>query len=489
MALGGGAASPARHLFVLPVARVAVARGSPAGVAAGLMAGLLQAPMVLPLIEAEGLAAHALDGAAAMVLPLVAGHLLGRMADELRGRGSRLDALLAIQQTLGHAESLAVENQLPRVAEEVRRALGADRAGIVLLVDGQAPAVGSAPPGVNLHPQSAAAWVAQAGITLAVEDLDTDARFGAHDAAGAPRRGLVLALRAGDKVLGVLALETRGDLRPGTRVAAEEVAMHLALALENARLGILKRRFTEELEAKIASATRSLRELDRAKSELVSVVSHELRTPLTALVGFAELLLTREVPAERARRWLGHVHGEAQRLTRIVASLLDLSRIESGAVLHLVARGPIDLGAMIERNVELFAAAHPRHRFTFAQGDRPLIVPGDADAIDRVVKNLLSNAVKYSPEGGPVTVNLSAAPGPPPMAEIAVEDEGIGIAPEALSRIFDPYVRVADPATAGASGLGLGLSLVRTLVEAHGGRVSAASEPGRGSRFSVLLPA
>jgi signal transduction histidine kinase len=252
---------------------------------------------------------------------------------------------------------------------------------------------------------------------------------------------------------------------------------------------MLRRRFAEELEARVASATRSVRELDQAKSEFVSVVSHELRTPLTALVGFAELLLTREVPAERARRWLGHVHGEAQRLARIVGDLLDLSRIESGAALDLAGRAPVDLGAVVERNVDLFATAHPRHHFTAcARADRPVVVPADADAIDRVVKNLLSNAVKYSPAGGRVTVSVRAAAVSPPMVEIAVEDEGVGIPPEALARIFDRYVRVADPATGGVRGLGLGLSLVRTLVEAHGGRVSAASEPGRGSRFSVLLP-
>ena len=89
---------------------------------------------------------------------------------------------------------------------------------------------------------------------------------------------------------------------------------------------------------KVVSATRSLRELDRAKSEFIAVVSHELRTPLTALQGFAELLLTREVPAERARTWLGHMHGEAQRLARIVDDLLDLGRIERGGALELEAR-------------------------------------------------------------------------------------------------------------------------------------------------------
>jgi signal transduction histidine kinase len=489
MALGGGAASPARHLFLLPVAWIAVARGRTPGVLAGLTAGLLQAPMVLPLIEAEGFGPRAADATVAMLLPLAAGLLLGGMADELRGRASMLRALLAIQQALASAGAAGVDAQLGQVAQHVRRALGASRAGIVLRADGQAPTAASAPPGAELHLGSAAAWAAEAGTSLEVRDLETDGRFPPGEVEGTPCRGLILPLRADERVLGTLALETHGDLRPGARMAAEEIAMHLALAIENTRLGTLRRRFAEELEAAVASATRSLRELDQAKSEFVSVVSHELRTPLTALVGFAELLLTREVPAERARRCLAHMHGEAQRLARIVGDLLDLSRIESGATLELAGRAPVDLGAVVERNVDLFAAAHPRHGFAArVQAERPVIVAADPDAIDRVIKNLLSNAVKYSPAGGRVTVSVSAAP-VSPMVEIAVEDEGVGIPPEALARIFDRYVRVADPATGGVPGLGLGLSLVRTLVEAHGGRVFAASEPGRGSRFSVLLPA
>lgn len=491
MAVTGGAGSPARHLLLVPVVWLAITRGRAAGAAAGLAAGLLQAPLVLPLIEAEGFGARAIDGGVAMATPLAAGLLLGRMADELRGRAARLSAVLAIQRTLAAAGRAATQAELGAVAEAVRRALGVSSAGIVLDAGSDARAVASAPPGATLHPRSAAVWVASTGCALVLPDVveAVPGPGGPPAGAGAPRRGLLLPLRADGQTLGALAIETRGDLLPGARAAAEELAMYLALALENARLGLLQRRFAEELEAKVAAATRSLRELDRAKSELVSVVSHELRTPLTALQGFAELLLGRDVPADRARRWLGHIHGEAQRLARIVADLLDLARIESGGALEM-ARDPVDLGATVGRNVDLFAAAHPRHRFVaLGPGATPVVVRGDADAIDRVVKNLLSNAVKYSPAGGQVTVSVTAPATARSMAEIAVEDEGVGIPAAELPRIFERYVRVADPATSGARGLGLGLTLVRMLVEAHGGSISVASDPGRGSRFSVRLPA
>jgi two-component system sensor histidine kinase BaeS len=105
-----------------------------------------------------------------------------------------------------------------------------------------------------------------------------------------------------------------------------------------------------------------------------------------------------------------------------------------------------------------------------------------------MVKNLLSNAVKYSPRGGRVSLSAGPAEDQPGMVEVAVEDDGVGIPPDQLPRIFDRYVRVPHPETAATRGLGLGLSLVKALAEAHGGRVEVASLPGKGSRFRLLLP-
>jgi signal transduction histidine kinase len=237
----------------------------------------------------------------------------------------------------------------------------------------------------------------------------------------------------------------------------------------------------------VTAATARLRELDRAKSEFLSVVSHELRTPLTALQGFSELLLRSALPPERAHRCLVYLHTEACALGRIVGELLDLSRIEAGHPLELRPE-PVDLDELMERNVELFAAEHRDHRFRWTPTDPGVTLRADPDALDRMVKNLLSNAVKYSPRGGQVSVSASPAVDAPGMVELAVEDDGIGIPADQLPRIFDKYVRLPHPETATTRGLGLGLSLVKALAEAHGGRVQVDSLPGKGSRFCLLLP-
>jgi two-component system phosphate regulon sensor histidine kinase PhoR len=217
------------------------------------------------------------------------------------------------------------------------------------------------------------------------------------------------------------------------------------------------------------------------------VVAHELRTPLTALEGFSELLLARTVPPERATRFLRHIHTEAGRLGRIVTELLDLTRIESGRALEL-KREDVELAELIERNIELFSTEHRQHRFEWSLAPETPRFRADRDAVDRMLKNLLSNAVKYSPRGGRIAVTAGPAGDRPGTLELSVEDDGVGIPAQDLSRIFDRYVRVGHPETAAVRGLGLGLSLVRALAEAHGGRVEVESLPGKGSRFRLVLP-
>src|SRR5262249_55206191 len=155
------------------------------------------------------------------------------------------------------------------------------------------------------------------------------------------------------------------------------------------------------------------------------------------------------------------------RLGRIVGDLLDLSRIESGPRPPL-ERVSVDLGAMIEANVEIFASQPPRHQFEWKGRTLPAL-SADPDAVDPMLKNLLANALKYPPRGGRVRVEAGEAADKPEMVEFTVEDDGVGIPAEAIPRIFDPYVRIANPETASAPGLGLGLSLVRGLAHAHGG--------------------
>jgi signal transduction histidine kinase len=461
IASGGSDGSPLRHLYLLPVLWAALARGAAGGGVVGLLAGLLQAIAVFALIERVGLSRPAVDGIVSLCIPLAMGLTVGRLVDQSRGRGAQLRALLEIQRSL--ATETALGGRLAEVAELARRALGVDRVRLLLDAGDGAPLTAQAPDASQL-------------------------RNGPSCVPAMPCRRLVLLLDSGQGQVGTLAFERDGDLGAAARGTAQALALHVTLAVENACLTERQRRFTQELEDKIARATGRLRELDQAKSEFLSVVSHELRTPLTALQGFSELLLIRDVPPERARRYLGHVHTESQRLGRIVTDLLDLTRIESGRGLSL-RREPLDLRELVDANLEIFACQHPLHRFdsNLAEVLPPLCA--DRDGVDRMLKNLLTNAVKYSPRGGRVLVEARAAADHAGMVELAVEDDGVGIPAEALPGIFEPYVRVAHPETAKAPGLGLGLSLVRALAHAHGGLVEVESLPGKGSRFRVLLPA
>jgi signal transduction histidine kinase len=445
----------------------------------------LQAPVALPAVERIGLTTQTVDGLISLGMPLAFGWAIGRLVDLARDREERLRVVLEVQRALIRNSDL--EQGLATVADRLRAALRADRVGLVLKSPAGDLVVAGVPAPVSLTPASAAAWSLRDGRTLAPMDLATDARFAGERPRGpSPLRGLTLPLDAGAGPIGVLAVERAGELPAATRAAAEDIASHLALGIENLRLTLQQRHFAGELERKVAAATERLRELDRAKTEFLSIVAHELRTPLTALQGFSELLLERTVSPERARRFLQHIHQEAARLGRIVSELLDLCRIEAGRGIELTPQD-VDLADIIERNIDLFAAEHRGHRFEWTGRTTPPL-SADRDAVDRMVKNLLSNAVKYSPHGGRVVVEASTPVDRPGMVELSVEDDGIGIAAADLPRIFERYVRVRHPDTTSVRGLGLGLSMVRALAEAHGGSVEVESLPGKGSRFRVLLP-
>jgi len=222
--------------------------------------------------------------------------------------------------------------------------------------------------------------------------------------------------------------------------------------------------------------------LGRAKDEMISMVSHEMRTPLSSIVGFTELLSTREVTAEQRQEYLAVMLQEGHRLTSLINDFLDLRRIEGG---HLTMRfAPADLGALVDRAI---AASGDSNRLveTRMPDDLPL-VRADSDSIFRVVSNLLSNARKYSPNGGPVVVSAAAVDG---MVELSVEDEGLGIPADSLPQLFQKFYRVDTADRRAIRGTGLGLAISKNIVEAHGGKIRARSAgPGKGSVFSFTLP-
>jgi len=224
--------------------------------------------------------------------------------------------------------------------------------------------------------------------------------------------------------------------------------------------------------------------LDRLKDELVSTVSHELRTPLASIRGFVELLLMRDYPPEERREFLEIVEQEIHRLGKLIDDFLDLQRLEArGAVKYDFQ--PLDLRELLEHALALLGAASERHTLSAQLPSEPLRVRADRDRLAQAVLNLLSNAVKYSPDGGEVRLSAGREGG---RAVVRVSDQGIGMTPETLGKLFTKFYRAEGHAARGIGGTGLGLALVREIATAHGGDVSARSELGRGSEFTLALP-
>lgn len=227
------------------------------------------------------------------------------------------------------------------------------------------------------------------------------------------------------------------------------------------------------------------REVDRMKTEFISVASHELRTPMTVVYGFAELLLTSKVTLEEQRQWLERIYKESQRLTNIVDDLLNVSRIESGRLsLKLEA---ISIQPVVSQVIEQFNTTRKSHVFRM---DIPENFPrlwADTDRLTQVLYNLLDNAVKYSPKGGPVIISAHMEKDNN-QAILAVADKGLGIPPEEIPKLFTRFHRIHRPETEGIRGTGLGLSIVKSLVEMMEGKVWVESVVNQGSTFYIALP-
>jgi two-component system, OmpR family, sensor histidine kinase KdpD len=465
---GADAASLWRHAYHVPVVAAALRYGS-GGVLAAAGAVLLYAPFVLPALEREGATPAVLEGLLTFVLLLGVGVLSAALAAGARRQRARYETLATVQRALDG------DTPLDLAVARLRACLQAHLDATVGLAvhDGTRLAVAGA---ASVARGSAVARVLASGAPL----------FTADGGGGPIRRCFVVPLGGRGGVVGALAIERVGDIPGDERRWLSLLAAHVGLALENARLTARQRRFADELAEKVTAATRHVVEMDRMKSEFVAIASHELRTPLTALQGFSELLAMRRFEPGELARIAAIMRAETERLGRIVSDFLDLARLERGLAPPL-RRARVDAGALVTEAVEVLQRARTTHQFEVECADGLPPLDADPDALDRVVKNLVSNAVKYSPAGSRVRV-AARAHVEPPAVEITIEDEGPGIAEPDRARIFEPYYRAAAGARI-AGGAGLGLAVVKSLVDAHGGSIRADNIAPHGTRMTLVLPA
>jgi PAS domain S-box-containing protein len=238
-------------------------------------------------------------------------------------------------------------------------------------------------------------------------------------------------------------------------------------------------------EVQLQQLNAQLSEADRRKDEFLATLSHELRNPLAPMRSALDVLKLKSGPGAD-QRLLQVFDRQLRHLTRLVDDLMEVSRIKQGSM--QLRQAPVELSALVhaaaqDLAVMMDASGHTLRLFV---AEPPIVVNGDAVRLAQVVINLLTNAAKYTPDGGMIELHLTRQSG---MAEIEVCDNGIGIAASALATVFDMFSQLEPALERAKGGLGIGLALVRGIVELHGGSIDAASAgPGQGSRFTVRIP-
>jgi signal transduction histidine kinase len=291
----------------------------------------------------------------------------------------------------------------------------------------------------------------------------------ALDGIAGTTQGVVLPLIARGRTVGVVAAVLVGPGRRYTEADCELirlVAGRAAIVLDNSRLH------------------RDVQERDRQKDEFLAMLSHELRNPLGAITMAAHLLEPVRLTDDRAVRARSVLIRQSAHLARMVDDLLDMARVTAGRV--TLTRVPVDLAEVVRRAVEALRVAGRLDHHKIALRLEPVTVEVDTARMEQVVTNLLINAVRYTDAGGRIEVEVGAEYD---EAVVSVRDTGIGMSLEMLQRLFQPFVQERQALDRPRGGLGIGLTLVRQLIELHGGRVEASSPgPGCGSLFTLRLP-
>jgi PAS domain S-box-containing protein len=226
-----------------------------------------------------------------------------------------------------------------------------------------------------------------------------------------------------------------------------------------------------------------LEEIQKQQMDFISGVSHEFRTTLTSILGFSELQQSEDFTLAEVRDFATDIYHDALRLVRMINSLLDLKRIKEGKTQLRLEM--LSIGDLIRKQIHSSEVTTVKHTFRLILDENVAQIEGDRDKLVQVIANLLSNAIKYSPHGGQITLDCQQNEN---TLHIQIQDQGIGISPDALDKIFDDYSRIDSEKTRYIQGTGLGLAIVKQIVQMHGGKVWAESQQMEGTTFHVVLP-
>lgn len=238
----------------------------------------------------------------------------------------------------------------------------------------------------------------------------------------------------------------------------------------------------EQALSALREANEQLEYMNKIKSDFVSVVSHEFRSALTTIQGFSEMMYEEDLSVSEMKEFAVDIQQDAKRLSRMISDMLDLERMEAGSI--RLNCNWLDLNAVIMEAANHMRQIAPHHTIRLRLANALPVLMGDVDKLTQVVENLLSNAIKYSADGSEIFVNSCVEGG---AVHVYVQDQGIGIPPEAIDRIFERYERIETGTRHTVTGTGLGLSIVRQIVQMHGGQVWAESVVGEGSLFHFTV--
>jgi signal transduction histidine kinase len=333
-----------------------------------------------------------------------------------------------------------------------------------------------------------AGTVATTGTPIRINEAYTDPRFNPEvdKRTGYHTRNILCApmRNARGQVIGVFQVLNKrgGDFSALDEQLLASLSSQAAVAVENAQLYDEVQRAYTQLQA-----------LDRMKSDFINSISHELRTPLVPILGYTDILLSGSMGAlpPNCVRGVQAIATSAKRLLSLVEGLLIFVRLDEGEM--ALNREPVDLAPLVAVVMEPFRSKAVESKLTLVNeitGSLPAVI-ADRQELTMAITHLMDNATKFTPAGGRVTVKAQpvATEDGSMVVEIAVQDTGIGIPPELHAKIFERFYQVDNSTTRQFGGVGIGLAVVKQIVEAHGSRVLVESEPGKGSTFRFHLPA